>query len=1007
MKVDAPTFIVKTISECSEIAGEGNTLAVTLVPNVPLPKGTVVSIVGLVGARVAKGPAPVSGKDAPDFGNATWIEATSTLKLTVQSDSGFPAKHSISFDLAVGNPQSPQQPVQPSVGADHADVIIGVATMSGHVLSAKSSRKIVAASIAESSTVAGSYNTLMMMIQTNVVVPVGSSVTISGLSGTVPTGSPYELGGMHPFYFDTPSFNHNGGTLVLRVTSAIPANLHTMIAMEVKNGNDGREGVSCEVAVGCPADEQGRTGCLSLPTVDMIGKVLSFKSRAVFTTMFIGQSSPYPGDANVLSVTLATNVEFRAAAGNVAKITVSGLTNANVTAGSVGLGGSHPFDSAVWDGKDTLTIRIAADMRAGVPHVFTFEVRNPFTPQSLCGSSTPQANCAGPVFVASSELDIRKEDGKMVHESLRILGLPIFDAQPGEGSPMFVRAARFLVAKIEQSSPYPCSPNVICVSLKPSVPLTAETKTRITISPLTKATSASGTGELRIYKTVDSAKSDDFSVDANKLEIFKSPVSGTLSTGHWNQDAASLEVAVACKIAAGEGIKMCFTLTNPAEEQLDPPPVNVKLSSQATSQVLEQPLPFTNPAGVFEWPDDAGRTSAAMFVRRPAFAVGSLRPSAGQSTGSACAENTITVTLSTNVPLVKECNVRLTVLGLNGTQTASGVLAISNLTAQHVFESTGNFSGSGGACMGCLVLELRAASTQAGQVVKFSFKVQNGKIGHRSSGVELEVSGIRIAKTALVDQLSDAQGSALATFRYGHPVNVRDPEFTTKSVSGDNTWPGGTNTITISFTSSIDLKGSEQAAITVSGLAGSSWDAPLTVSVQSAKASFACGSALSDMGSFVMYSHADVRGRFADQVDDAGAPHFLCVRKFSASWKYYDEAVQWRVFNPVPTDILVATVTAVNVTSLQSTDPDHDLGIAKGYKGGDVRFQWDSTAPLKISFTGDFLIPHGVALTDAPGSSTHIASWFGNGTVHGRGVPIASGLVLTIRDGMTLLSGTS
>jgi len=164
MKVDAPTFIVKTISECSEIAGEANTLAVTLVPNVPLPKGTVVSIVGLVGARLTKGPAPVSGKDAPLFGNTTWIEATSTLKLTVQSDSGVPASYSISFDLAVGNPESPQQPVQPSVGADHADVIIGVATMSGQVLSAKSSRKIVAASIAESSTVAGSYNTLMMMI---------------------------------------------------------------------------------------------------------------------------------------------------------------------------------------------------------------------------------------------------------------------------------------------------------------------------------------------------------------------------------------------------------------------------------------------------------------------------------------------------------------------------------------------------------------------------------------------------------------------------------------------------------------------------------------------------------------------------------------------------------------------------------------------------------------------------------------------------------------------------
>jgi hypothetical protein len=318
MKVDAPTFIVKTISECSEIAGEVNTLSVTLVPIVPLPRGTVVSIVGLVGARVTKGAAPVSGKDAPRFSDPTWIEASSTLKLTVQSDSGFPAHYSIAFDLAVQNPRSPQQPVQPSVGADHADVIIGVSTMSGHVLSAKSARRIVAASIAESSTVAGSYNTLMMIIQTNVVVAVGSSVTISGLSGTAPAGgAAYELGGMHPSYFGPPVFDRSEATLVLSVTRAIPAHRHTMIGMEVKNDNDGRDGVSCEVAVGCPAGVQG---CISLPKAGMIGKVLSFKSPAVFTTKLIGQSSPYPGETNVLSITLATNVEFRAAAGSVAKI---------------------------------------------------------------------------------------------------------------------------------------------------------------------------------------------------------------------------------------------------------------------------------------------------------------------------------------------------------------------------------------------------------------------------------------------------------------------------------------------------------------------------------------------------------------------------------------------------------------------------------------------------------------------------------------------------------------
>jgi hypothetical protein len=214
MKVDAPTFIVKTITECSDIAGSANTLSVTLVPNVPLPFGTVVSIVGLSGAYVKKGPAPVSGKHAPLFGNPTWIEASSTLKLTVQSESGFAAHETISFDLAVQNPSFSQHAVQPSVGADHSDVIIGVSTMSGNVLGAVGSPRIVAASITESSTVVRSYNTLMMMMQTNVVVPVGSFVTLTGLYGTVPTvESGIELSVINQFYFDKQEIDLDCGEL--------------------------------------------------------------------------------------------------------------------------------------------------------------------------------------------------------------------------------------------------------------------------------------------------------------------------------------------------------------------------------------------------------------------------------------------------------------------------------------------------------------------------------------------------------------------------------------------------------------------------------------------------------------------------------------------------------------------------------------------------------------------------------------------------------------------------
>ena len=151
----------------------------TLVPNVDLPHGTVVSIVGLFGAQVKKGPAPISGPNAPAFKNPTWAESTSTLKLTVQSEYGLLAEDPIVFSLSVQNPYDKQDDaIQPSVGADHNDVIIGVSTMSGLVLGAGKPPAIIAASITESSTVVGSYNTLMMMMMTNGLC-VGSRVTIT------------------------------------------------------------------------------------------------------------------------------------------------------------------------------------------------------------------------------------------------------------------------------------------------------------------------------------------------------------------------------------------------------------------------------------------------------------------------------------------------------------------------------------------------------------------------------------------------------------------------------------------------------------------------------------------------------------------------------------------------------------------------------------------------------------------------------------------------------------
>lgn len=391
-------------------------------------------------------------------------------------------------------------------------------------------------------------------------------------------------------------------------------------------------------------------------------------------------------------MTLATNVEFRAASGDVAKVTIDGLKGANATVGPISLGGSHPFTDAVWLASVTsegmsLQFRIGADMSAGVPYVLSIEIANNFETQD-----------AQEVHAMSSELRIAREKGRMRHDSLRLLS-GIFDPKPGEGGPLFIRDGNFKVAKIGQSSPYPCSANVICVTLQPSIPLTAETKTRIEIFTLANARSADGTGTLKVYNSTRMAM---LGVANPGVDVVKSPVSGVLSAGHWNDDADKLELQVTCRIEAGVLLTFCFNLINPAIHQLAPN-VYVKSSNLRNGQLLEPPPPNTQPANVFKWLDPQGMTAHPMFVRLAEFNVGE----AMQNSSNPCGANSITIRMSVNVPLVASCGVKITIHGLKGTSTSAGSLTVRESVPGKApngtkFLSAGRFDPT----QGTLVIEL-------------------------------------------------------------------------------------------------------------------------------------------------------------------------------------------------------------------------------------------------------------------------------------------------------------
>lgn len=334
MKVYAPTFTYKQVSECSEVQGGANVLTFSLASNIDIPAGTLISISGLTGTQTPSGPVNVQGKNTSLFGGAQWTQSTGTLTMTAQSP--MIANQVATFSINVRNPPSGSSPVSPTIGATSSSVIMGIKTMSGLVLGASAEPLFTRASISESSAAQGSYNTLMMKFVTNSAIVPGSTLTISGLMGTIKaTTESIRLSGMHPYYFGKmrPSdWDRENGVLILHVVTAIPANVNRMVAFEVKNGlplsnQDQRSEIT--ISLSCPGAEV----CPMPKIMDGWQQVLTFSEPVKFAVKSIGQSLPYPGQDNTITGTLAANFEYRAGGSDVIIIEIKNLKGATAKTG--------------------------------------------------------------------------------------------------------------------------------------------------------------------------------------------------------------------------------------------------------------------------------------------------------------------------------------------------------------------------------------------------------------------------------------------------------------------------------------------------------------------------------------------------------------------------------------------------------------------------------------------------------------------------------------------------
>jgi len=452
--------------------------------------------------------------------------------------------------------------------------------------------------------------------------------------------------------------------------------------------------------------------------------------------MDIGQSTPYPGKINTISVSLLANIPLQAAS----SITLSNFAGAQTASGAIdvrdGVGfGSSPsnyFTSAngaalgkgMWDFQaKSLTLVVTSSIPAGTLIQISFNLLNPTCAQEsppvcLRASDISPTNCSSCALgrCVSVPRALMRRDFVSVYGTGVMNALYPFvkystaaavtygDSVQGDAYPLKVYGSSFIVKRIGQSTSFPSKTNQITVTLATSVPLVAGSQ--VTIFGLT-GTSTTTNPSLTLIDQWSSGFSTCFG-----------------SSASWTQGNGTLILTVTSDTVAGTQYTFSFTLQNPPCPQ-SPPPISISVSPicfVAQLMCADMSTPSASSAGFFQ--PSAG-DSQALLVKAPAFRVANIWQK-NPYPGSA---NTIHIEVATNVNV--PAGSQFIVSGLTGSTTPDGPLNLwfpasdaeslaSSSASSAAFSSPAVWTRSSGN-----VLVTIQAETLANITFRFSFSLQN------------------------------------------------------------------------------------------------------------------------------------------------------------------------------------------------------------------------------------------------------------------------------------------
>ena len=385
-----------------------------------------------------------------------------------------------------------------------------------------------------------------------------------------------------------------------------------------------------------------------------------------FTVHAIGQSHPFPGSSNILTVTFAVNCDLQGES----LITVAGLTGSLTSdmAQGFAVDTSSPqwFSSASWirsEGILTLKLfssearpdRARLDSYISVPYntsfVFWFHLRNSFAVQA-----SPPVNISaavwspwGPNFSPISEQEMTKEHATV----LQI---------PTASDPLFIWNVTFLTKIMGQNNPLSKASNTLTVTLQAN----------FQVQPGSNITMSGMTGTLTPDNLRLGLGDGPILNHSHSLSMFSA------DSSRWTQEDGTLVVIVASSLNAFEEYVLAFELRNPERRQPNPTLFMQSTLESGLQDKLSTLQTPRYPGLVNSSEMDLARefrfgienASLPLLTIIPIFEVKYIR----QDFLYPQFLNTLSVSLKTNCNLT--ANTVITISGLTGTLTNATELAI-------------------------------------------------------------------------------------------------------------------------------------------------------------------------------------------------------------------------------------------------------------------------------------------------------------------------------------------